>query len=129
MLTSLRVFFSQTSKFVGRLTLLDHGLLSAALELGAFSALPKLAGEKPQKSAAEKEAEPTETELEKADQEIETEERFIERVEDFVKKALAEAASSKSRDAYKDDLVYNERKKVIAEFSKKGYKKCQSCKA
>jgi DNA-directed RNA polymerase I subunit RPA1 len=117
--------------------LLDHGLLSKALELGAFSTMPKLMGEKPDKTREEKAADKKEEaaqaadELEKADADAESEERFIERVEAFVREALAEAEGqgSSSRDAYKDDLVYNERKKVIAEFSKRGYKKCHSCKA
>lgn len=108
-------------------------MLSKALELGAFSSLPKLAGEKPDKTREDKAADKraAEDELEKADADAESEERFIERVEAFVKQALAEAKGlgSSSRDAYKDDLVYNERKKVIAEFSKRGYKKCHSCKA
>lgn len=125
---------SQTAKFVGRLTLLDHGLLAKALELGAFSALPKLTGDKPEKSAAVVEsAAVDEAALEKADADAETEEAFVARVEDFVRETLAEAnkeqGGSSSRDAYKDDLVYNERKRVIGDFSKKGYKKCQSCKA
>ncbi|CDZ97905.1 beta and beta-prime subunits of dna dependent rna-polymerase [Phaffia rhodozyma] len=118
---------AEISRFVGRLTLLDHGLLSEAIQLGNMHAVVVAPNEKGKSTADDSESEDGEQ-----GKVSETEPMFIKRVEEFVRASLATVkapSSGNKRDAYKDDLVYNERKKLISEFSKRGYKKCHSCKA
>lgn len=122
----LRIF-DQMAKFVGRLTLLDHGLLIASLELAKLSAQVNFATLQPD---GEDEDAEDKDELDKEEKEAEKEEDYIKRMEEFVRSAIrAGGKQAEGRDSYKDGLVYDERKRVISEFAKKGYKKCQKCKA
>jgi DNA-directed RNA polymerase I subunit RPA1 len=117
------------AKFVGRLTLLDHGLLTASLELAKLSASISFATIQPD-ADDDKDAAAEDTQEEKEEKEAESEESYIKRMEDFVRSAIrAGGKQAENRDQYKDGLVFEERKKVIGEFAKKGYKKCQKCKA
>ena len=110
------------AKFVGRLTLLDHGLLTDSLALANMSAAIVFATLDPD---GEEDSKP-----EKEEREAENEEHYIARLEDFVRDAIRRGGkAAEGRDSYKDGLVYDERKRVISEFAKKGYKKCQKCKA
>jgi hypothetical protein len=118
----------KVAKFVARLTLLDHGLLTASLELNRLHPHINPKGKDKQREASvEAEAEELLGELE--DKPDETEEQFIQRIADFVNNAMKGKKGSLGRDGYKDGLVYDERKKTIAEFTKMGHKKCQKCKA
>jgi DNA-directed RNA polymerase I subunit RPA1 len=55
---------------------------------------------------------------------------FIVRMENYVNHQLKAAAKVGGvRDEYKDGLVYEERKKVLSEFAKKTYAKCNRCMA
>lgn len=121
-LTHIKPF--QMAKFVGRLTLLDHGLLTASLELVKFAPhhtpIP----------GAKRAASLGDGDDDAEDRPEESEADYIERIEDYVKDAITQAGGlAVSRDSYKDGLVYDERRKVISEFGKKGYKKCNRCKA
>jgi DNA-directed RNA polymerase I subunit RPA1 len=52
------------------------------------------------------------------------------RIDKFTETALRQArADKRSRDNYKDGLVYEERKKLLAEFARKSaeWKKCTRC--
>ena len=111
------------AKFVGRLTLLDHGLLTDSLALAGMSAAIVFA------TIGADDDEGNDKE-EKDEKEAETEAHYIARLEDFVRDCIRKGGkAAEGRDSYKDGLVYEERKKVISEFAKKGYKKCQKCKA
>lgn len=112
------------AKFVGRLALLDHGLLTDSLALANMSAAIVFATLAPD---ADDDGDARE---EKEEKEAENEEHYIARLESFVRDAIRRGGkAAEGRDSYKDGLVYEERKKVISEFAKKGYKKCQKCKA
>lgn len=115
---------------MGRLTLLDHGLLSASIELSRMHVFVAASKEKGKSTADSSDSDSDGDEA--SEEKSETEQAFIHRMESFVTASLAAVkapSSGNKRDAYKDDLVYNERKKLIAEFSKRGYKKCHGCKA
>ena len=57
---------------------------------------------------------------------------FMHRMDQFVNVAIAMARQQgRGNDEYKDGLVYEERKRVLAEFVKaaQGWKKCTRCNA
>ncbi|KAL4241893.1 DNA-directed RNA polymerase subunit [Abortiporus biennis] len=97
-------------KYVGKMRLLEYGLLGAAKELDAMRVATRNA----------KDEEDDEDEI------LETYEDFEKRVNLFVLSSLGRASSSK-RDDYKDGLVFQERKALIQEFMKAiAVKKCQA---
>lgn len=54
---------------------------------------------------------------------------FILRMEQYVKAVLKQAKKKHVRDDYKDDLVFQERRRVLNEFGRKAYARCSHCTA
>lgn len=97
------VHVRQVAKYVTKLRLLEHGLLHAANGVDEIQRRVEV------KSAKDKSAKPDAKEAD------ETDEDFIKRLVLFAAVHLHRASSSR-RDDYKDNLVYQARKDIIAEF-------------
>jgi DNA-directed RNA polymerase I subunit RPA1 len=99
------------------LQLLDAGLLDEALRLVTIA--PRTSQQR-EDDEEEHEAVPTETAAE-----------FIARIDAYVQHCLKRASNGgqTSKDAYKDGLVYQERKSTLHEFNKKAWNKCAHCMA
>ncbi|KAL7423169.1 hypothetical protein Q5752_002469 [Cryptotrichosporon argae] len=108
-------------KYVARLRLLDAGCLEEAhIVAGMFPVA---------KSAAEPKGE---LETDAIDDDVVPAEgaaEFIIRLESYVKTVLRAKHKRGAKDEYKDGLVFEERKRVLGEFSKKLYGKCFHCQA
>lgn len=107
-------------KFIAKLRLLDHGLLDAANSVDQLSF-------RSGKNAKDEEGEDEEG----ADADEESLGDFEKKVNLFVAITLFKEPNAR-RDHYKDGLVFNERKKVFAEFlAGTMLKRCQNegCKA
>ncbi|EJU02622.1 subunit of DNA dependent RNA-polymerase [Dacryopinax primogenitus] len=122
------------ARCAAKLRLLEHGLLKASLAVDDFCPLVKKgdAGSpsKPQ-SLANADSDASDSEAEDAVQESQVE--LINRLNVFVMLTLKEAAKGREderlqRDRYKDNLVFQARKAVIAQWWKEAtVKKCSSC--
>jgi DNA-directed RNA polymerase I subunit RPA1 len=121
-------------KQIARLTLLEHGLVTAALNLDAHFVAPAST----KKSAAAAKAKASQTEnIEDADageSTDETVEELSKRLEEFVQTCLRAAKKGKQahagRDEYKESgTVFDVRRKVISQFIKSlsGKRRCEHC--
>jgi DNA-directed RNA polymerase I subunit RPA1 len=111
---------------MARLRLLDAGLLQESHDIVHMFSLstrdPKEAAQDAEEGDETRNGEPSESAAE----------RLI-RMEGFVKHALSQARKRGiGNDSYKDGLVYEERKRVVAEFyamATKTWRRCTRCKA
>jgi DNA-directed RNA polymerase I subunit RPA1 len=110
----------KVKQYGARIRLLDAGLVQQAHQVGEQSpAAAKVAGDEEGDEAA-------------ADIPAERAAEFVVRIEQFVAQALDYARKmGRTSDEYKDGLVYEERKRVLAEFIKaaQGWKRCSRCQA
>jgi DNA-directed RNA polymerase I subunit RPA1 len=138
---------TQVKKYIARLQLLDHGLLTASFEVDQITPHTR-----PRSTREIREFNGDAGDVDEEggdDQEIPVEsyEDYAARIDDFVKFKIEESMSpnrlevdekpgqsssgtsqkSKGRDGYKDGLVYAERKNVLRDFGKKAYTKCACC--
>ncbi|KDE04774.1 hypothetical protein MVLG_04828 [Microbotryum lychnidis-dioicae p1A1 Lamole] len=133
-------------KYIARLTLLERGLVVEANELTKINIIGAASsGEKKNKKhdkdatladreVGESTLEPGQVEPDEEENEVESIEDFGIRLKTFVARAIKRATkldpSSTTRDEYKrSGTVYDQRKKVMAEFIKllAGKKKCTRC--
>ncbi|SCV71244.1 BQ2448_2832 [Microbotryum intermedium] len=131
-------------KYIARLSLLERGLVVEANELtkiniiGAASSGDKKKHDKdatlPDREVGDSTLEPGQVDPDDEDSQVESIEDFGIRLKTFVARAIKRATkidpSSTTRDEYKKSgTVYDQRKKVIAEFVKllAGKKKCTRC--
>jgi hypothetical protein len=97
-------------KYIGKLRLLERGLVAAATSLDKLNPVVK------QRAPGVEEDDTDEAEAE-----------FIQRINLFVAVSLRQAGDS-NRDDYKNGLAYQMRKQTIADFLKSAYlKKCANC--
>ncbi|GAA5858440.1 hypothetical protein JCM8547_007311 [Rhodosporidiobolus lusitaniae] len=127
----------QLLKQIARLTLLEHGLVTAALTLDSVFQAP--ASSKTPKAAAAKAAKAKASSDNIEDHEVgesveESTEEFSKRLEGFVQSCLRAAKKGKQahmgRDEYKESgMVFDVRRKVIAQFIKSlsGKRRCEHC--
>lgn len=113
---------SQLAQYIARLRLLEMGQLEAAFEITRISPTQAKGGNGDDAQGSDDEeggAVPAETAAE-----------LIIRIEKFVQQVLRKPRQAgQPKDQYKDGLVFEERKKVLAEFAREGtrYKKCSRC--
>ncbi|GAA6000410.1 hypothetical protein JCM10207_008000 [Rhodosporidiobolus poonsookiae] len=130
----------QLLKQIARLTLLEHGLVTAALELDARFVPPatqsKAAAAKAAKAAAAARASDNVEDREAGESTDETADEFSRRLDAFVGQCLRAARKGKGqlgsmgRDEYKESgTVFDVRRKVISGFLKSlsGKRKCEHC--
>jgi len=105
----------QLKRYIARLRLLDAGCLEEAHYIADFHPVTK------SKDGDE----------DVADQDVAAESaaQFIVRMEQYVKAVLKSKKKKHVRDDYKEDLVFQERRKVLNEFGKKAYARCSHCTA
>ncbi|GAA5891337.1 hypothetical protein JCM6882_004661 [Rhodosporidiobolus microsporus] len=131
----------QIQKQIARLTLLEHGLVTPALELDSLFSAPVAPSKKAAAAAAKAaKAAAADGSIEDADQgesTDETAEEFGRRLQQFVEKCLRAARARKAkgesyagRDEYKESgTVYDVRRRVINTFLKglSGKRRCEHC--
>ncbi|GAA5979497.1 hypothetical protein JCM11641_005413 [Rhodosporidiobolus odoratus] len=128
----------QLLKQIARLTLLEHGLVTAALELDARFSSPTAPSKAKAAAAAKVKAASTNPDnvgdAEAGESTDESAEEFGNRLTDFVQSCLRAAKKGKQahmgRDEYKESgTVYDVRRKVINQFLKtlSAKKRCEHC--
>ncbi|BEI90820.1 uncharacterized protein CcaverHIS019_0308900 [Cutaneotrichosporon cavernicola] len=108
-------------RYVARLRLLDAGCLEEAhyvVHLAPSASASKQA----------EDGDPTDEDAD-ADVSAESAAEFILRIETYVKQVIKHKKKKNERDAYKDGLVYEERRRVLQEFGKKIWNRCSHCQA
>lgn len=119
---SLKLTDLQKIKFAGKLKLLEHGLLeeAQALDTMPFEGTGHSGGKRLETGGEDDDEE---------DEEDAIVEQYEGRIDTYVRAALLRASGSK-RDSYKDNMVYQARKDLIAGFNKIALaKKCARCAA
>ncbi|KAK6908242.1 hypothetical protein I203_102243 [Kwoniella mangroviensis CBS 8507] len=116
------------ASYVARIRLLDAGLLTESHEVAQIFA--KAMGT----PASSKDDEPDAEDVEGGHKTISRENaaELIVRVDAYVSATLEAAkkvSNGSTRDAYKDGLVFEERKRLLSEFAKKNWAKCNRCSA
>lgn len=115
----------QLRKYISRIRLLDAGLLEEAHYVASLH--PSMSEE--QLPATTNSLAPDE-EMVAAAIPKETAAEFVVRMEEYVKYQLHIAKKRGGvKDEYKDGLVYEERKRVLHDFGRKGWVKCARCTA
>ncbi|WVR06374.1 hypothetical protein IAU60_003405 [Kwoniella sp. DSM 27419] len=116
------------SSYVARIRLLDAGLLTESYDVAAIFA--KAMGTPMNTNDADEDEEPGTSAPKTISKENAAE--LIVRVDAYVSaqlEAARKSGTSSGRDSYKDGLVFEERKRLLAEFSKKNWAKCSRCSA
>ncbi|CAK9780803.1 beta and beta-prime subunits of DNA dependent RNA-polymerase [Cutaneotrichosporon oleaginosum] len=106
-------------RYVARLRLLDAGCLEEAHYVAHLAP----------NAGASKGDEEGEADDADANVSAESAAEFILRIETYVKQVLKLRKKKDERDAYKDGLVYEERRRVLQEFGKKIWNRCSHCQA
>ncbi|GAA5924234.1 hypothetical protein JCM10213_004528 [Rhodosporidiobolus nylandii] len=127
----------QLLKQIARLTLLEHGLVTAALELDARFSVPTAPSKAKAAAAAKAKKAAAADNIEDADvgeSTDETAEEYSTRLDEFVQSCLRAAKKGKQahagRDEYKESgTVFDVRRRVIAQFIKSlaGKRRCEHC--
>jgi DNA-directed RNA polymerase I subunit RPA1 len=132
-------------KYIARLQLLDHGLLTASYEVDQITPLTR---PRSTREIREFNGEAGDIDEEGGDDQevpVESYDDFAARIDDFVRSKIEGTSSvdrldvdekpgqsssgqhGKGRDGYKDGLVYAERKNVLKDIGRKAYNKCSCC--
>lgn len=121
-------------KQIARLTLLEHGLVTAALEIDSAFKAPASTSKKAAAAKAKQAASDNVEDGEVGESTDETIEELSTRLEEFVQSCLRAAKKGKQahagRDEYKESgTVFDVRRKVISQFIKSlsGKRRCEHC--